>query len=321
VPDPSIDPATTAPPATGMGGAGAVAAADARADLVARLSLVGAATLFGTTFVVVQDAVEDLTPFGFLALRFLFAAIVSLPFAVRATRGADGDRPGAGPVPAAVTVAAVLTGLVLLAGYAFQTTGLQRTSSSSSAFITGLFVAFTPLLAAAVDRRVPARTTLLGVGVAVVGLFLLTGAGVDAGWGEVLTLGCAISFAFHILLLERYGTRVPVVLFNTIQLLVVGVGCALVAPFTGWGEPTAAALGAAAFTGVVVSAIAFGLQLHGQRRVDPSRSALLLSLEPVFAGILGYVVGDRIGAWGFVGAALMIAGAAYAEIAALRRSR
>jgi drug/metabolite transporter (DMT)-like permease len=312
VPDPSIDPATAAP-APGS-------AADERADLVARLSLVGAAMLFGTTFVVVQDAVEDLTPFGFLALRFLFAGVVSLPFALRARRG-NGQVDGRPHVPrVAVAVPAVLTGVVLLAGYAFQTTGLQRTTSSSSAFITGLFVAFTPLLAAAFDRRVPARSTLLGVGVAVVGLFLLTGAGVDAGWGEVLTLGCAVSFAFHILLLERYGTRVPVVVFNTIQLAVVGLGCALVAPFTGWGEPTASALAAAAFTGVAVSAVAFGLQLHGQRRVDPSRSALLLSLEPVFAGVLGYVVGDRIGAWGFVGAGLMVAGAAYAEIAALRRA-
>jgi drug/metabolite transporter (DMT)-like permease len=313
VPDPSIDPATAA---TLPG-----SAVDERADLVARLSLVGAAMLFGTTFVVVQDAVEDLTPFGFLALRFLFAGVVSLPFALRARRGV-GPVEGDAPVPAvAIAVPAVLTGVVLLAGYALQTTGLQRTTSSSSAFITGLFVAFTPLLAAAFDRRTPARSTLLGVGVAVVGLFLLTGAGVDAGWGEVLTLGCALSFAFHILLLERYGRRVPVVVFNTIQLGVVGFGCALVAPFTGWGEPTAAALAAAAFTGVAVSAVAFGLQLHGQRRVDPSRSALLLSLEPVFAGVLGYVVGDRIGAWGFVGAALMVAGAAYAEIAAVRRAR
>jgi drug/metabolite transporter (DMT)-like permease len=313
VPDPSIDPATAA---VALG-----SAADGRADLAARLSLVGAAMLFGTTFVVVQDAVEDLTPFGFLALRFLFAGVVSLPFALRARRGSGLVDRGPGVPRAVIAVPAVLTGVVLLAGYALQTTGLQRTTSSSSAFITGLFVAFTPLLAAIVDRRMPARSTLLGVGVAVVGLFLLTGAGVDAGWGEVLTLGCAVSFAFHILLLERYGSRVPVVVFNTIQLAVVGIGCALVAPFTGWGEPTAGALAAAAFTGIAVSAVAFGLQLHGQRRVDPSRSALLLSLEPVFAGILGYVVGDRIGAWGFAGAALMVAGAAYAELAALRRAR
>jgi drug/metabolite transporter (DMT)-like permease len=205
-------------------------------------------------------------------------------------------------------------GVALTAGYLLQTVGLQYTSTSNSAFLTGLFVVFTPLLAAGLARRPPGPGALAGVGLATAGLFLLTGARVTLSAGDALTLGCALFFAAHIVVLGEVADRFHPVHLNAVQLVVVAVGAALALPVTGVGHVTAAALAAAAFTGVAASGLAFTLQLFGQRHVGPTGSALLLSLEPVFAGMFGYAAGERLGSGGFIGASLILAGVMVAQL-------
>jgi drug/metabolite transporter (DMT)-like permease len=273
--------------------------------LTGRLALAGAAFLYGSTFVVVQRGTEDLTPAAFLAVRFTVGALVLLPFTRRAAW-----RPTGG-----LFAAGALAGAALLAGYVLQTVGLQYTSTSSSAFLTGLFVVFTPLLAAGLARRPPGPGALAGVVLATAGLFLLTGARVTLSAGDALTVGCAVAFAAHIVVLGEVAARFDPVRLNAVQLAVVAVGAALSLPLTGVGRLTAGALTAAAFTGVAVSALAFTLQLYGQSHVGPTRSALLLSLEPVFAGILGHALGERLGFGGFLGALLILAGVLVAQLA------
>ncbi|MCZ7528986.1 MAG: DMT family transporter [Acidimicrobiia bacterium] len=280
-----------------------------------RLAIIGAAFIFGSTFVVVQDAVEDLTPTAFLAARFGIAAIVLIPF-IRGSSPAPGVAQMGGP---GVVVGGIAAGAVLGVGYLFQTAGLQFTSATNSAFITGLLVAFTPLLAAVFLHRRLTATTLAGVAVALVGLFALTGGIDDFGRGDVLTVGCAVAFAGHVILLDVYASRFGLVGFTAVQMAVVAIGSALLVPFTGIGRLTPTAVAAIVFTGVFASAVAFWLQAFGQRFVGPSRTALLLLLEPVFAGILGYLVGDRLGVGGVVGAVLILAGTGLAEIGAMRR--
>lgn len=281
-----------------------------------RLAVLTAAFIFGSTFVVVQDAVEDLTPAAFLALRFGVAAIVLLPLVSR-------DRPPPNPAPSGrggLLFAGVVSGAVLATGYLFQTAGLQFTTATNSAFITGLLVAFTPLLAAVFLHRPVTPTTLAGVVIAIGGLFALTGGLDSLGRGDVLTIGCAIAFAGHVIVLDVYSPRFGLVAYTAVQMAVVAVLCGLLVPFTGVGTFSMTAVLAVVFTGIFASAIAFWLQAYGQRYVGPSRTALLLLMEPVFAGILGYMVGDRLGVGGVLGALLILAGTGIAEIGAIRRS-
>jgi drug/metabolite transporter (DMT)-like permease len=266
------------------------------------LALVLAAFLFGTTFLIVKDAVETAGPVPFLAVRFLLAAA----FAAAVVRRRPPD-PGVGR-------AGLVCGVSLLAGYIFQTVGLQYVSSSVSAFITYLLVLIVPLLAAAVLRRPPTAPTLAGIAVAAVGLYLLNGARLSFGEGELLTLGCAVCFAVHIILLARFAPRHDAVRLNAVQLAVVGAGCLLPGFFTGGYDFSASVWLAAAFTGLAASALAFGLMVWAQQRVGPSRTALLLMLEPVFAGIAGAIAGDRLGWLGLAGAALILTGILVAEL-------
>lgn len=277
--------------------------------LRADLALAGAAFLFGTTFLVMQDAVEDVEPIPFITVRFAIGALVLVPLAVVRAR-----RCSATSGVHNVWRGGVVAGAALGAGYVFQTTGLQYTTSSVSAFLTYLLVVFVPLLSALVLRRAPTAATTAGVVLAVGGLWLLTtGAGIGFGRGEVLTTLCALSFAAHILVVAELAPRHDIVALNAVQFAVVALALVIPGALTGGYRFTAGAWWAALYTGVVVNAVAFGLQLWGQRRVSPSRTALVLMLEPVFAAVLGYVDGERIGVAGAFGAGLILAGILVSE--------
>jgi drug/metabolite transporter (DMT)-like permease len=276
-----------------------------RGSFRADLALAGAAFLFGTTFLVMQDAVADVEPIPFIAARFAVGALVLLPVAlVRGRR--EQPRP--------LLLAGASAAVALAAGYVFQTTGLQYTTSSVSAFLTYLLVVFVPLLSALVLRRPPRSATAVGVVLAVVGLWLLTeGAGIGLGRGEVLSILCALAFAVHILVLSEVANRHDVVVLNALQFGLVALALFVPGLVAGGYAFPASAWWAAIYTGVVVNALAFGLQLYGQRRVSASRTALVLMLEPVFAAILGYVDGERIGAAGALGAGLILGGILVSE--------
>lgn len=270
-------------------------------------AIVAAAVLFGTTFVIVQDAVEDVDPIPFLGVRFFAAAVVMLPFALRGERCPGEVRAG------------VLCGLALLAGYLFQTVGLQYTSASVSAFITYMLVVIVPVVASLTLRRPPTPPTVAGVVIATAGLLLLTGKGVALGRGELLTLGCAFSFAVHIVLLAELAPRYDIARLTAVQVALVGCACLVAGIFFGGYAFTARAWIAAVYTAAAVSALALALQSWGQKRVGPTRTSLLLMIEPVAAAVLGYVLGERLGVSGVVGATLILFGIAVAELPVLRR--
>jgi drug/metabolite transporter (DMT)-like permease len=272
-------------------------------------ALVLAALCFGATFPLVHDALGDVEPFAYLVLRFAIAVAVLAPFAVVIGRRRGDDR-------RALARAGLLAGTLLASGYAAQTIGLQLVSPSTSAFITGLYVVLTPIVEAVVRRRWPASPVLAGVAVAAVGLYLLTGATLALGTGELATLVGAALFAVWIVYQGEYARRLHPIPFTTVQLLVITLLCLPPAGVQGVGRLSGLALFAAAFTGVVCSAVALSLQVWGQRRIPPSRTALILLLEPVFAGIAGYASGERLGAVKLVGAAVILTGIAVSELAA-----
>ena len=279
---------------------------DARADL----ALAAAAFLFGSTFLVVQDAIEEDGAIPFLVARFAIGALVLLPLAIRRGRPA----PGFGR-------AVVVLGALLSAGYVLQTLGLEDTTSSVSAFLTYLLVVLVPVLSAVVLRVPPTPVALVGVALAVVGLLLLTAGaggggplGAGLGRGELLTLGCALAFAAHIVALAADAPRFDVVQLNLGQFSVVALVLVVPGALAGGYGLSGRTLGAALYTGVVVSAVAFGLQVWGQRQVSATRTALVLLLEPVFAAALGYVAGERLGALGALGAGVILAAILVSEV-------
>jgi drug/metabolite transporter (DMT)-like permease len=272
----------------------------------AEAALVAAAFLFGTTFPLVGGALDDVTPAAFLVLRFALAVLVLAPVAVTTIRSDPADR------RILLRVGAV-AGVLLFGGFAAQTVGLQDASPSTSAFITGLFVIFTPFVQAVVDRTWPPAPVVVCAALATFGLYLLTGADLGVGRGEVATLVCAVAFAVWIVYQGRYATRVRPVPFTTVQMAVlVLIGLPWMAA-EGVGSLTAGAWFAIVFTGIACSAVALTLQLWGQRRIPAPRAALILLLEPVFAGIVSYLDGERLGVTELLGAGVILAAIALAE--------
>ncbi|MGQ0824874.1 MAG: DMT family transporter [Actinomycetota bacterium] len=287
------------------------AAWDTRRPLLPEAALLAATTAYGATFVLVQDALERVTPAGFILLRFAIGAVVLMPFALaRGWRRAGVDASRRDYVGATLAF-----GTVAFIGYWFQNAGLERTTTSNSAFITGLFVVVTPLVETVARRRFPPRNVLLAVAIATIGLFLLTGADLSPNSGDVLTLGCAFFFGIWIYLGGRLSQRFDPIALTAWQLVIVA---ALAVPIValdpdGIGTIDAQVVAAILVTGVLCSAVAFSLQLWGQRSVEPSRAAVILLFEPVVAGVGGYWVGERLGVSGYLGAAVILAGILLAE--------
>jgi drug/metabolite transporter (DMT)-like permease len=272
-----------------------------------QLALIAVAAVWGGTFVVVKDAVGIYPLYAFLSLRFLIAVLafaVVLPSSIRLMRR---DTLGAG----------VIAGVFLTAGYVFQTWGLQDTSASKAAFITGMFVVITPAMQALILRRIPRRITVLGVVLAVIGLWLLSGGG-GGGWnaGDTRVLLCAAAYAAHMVVLGALGDRHDVRPLTLVQLATVAVLCGAVSLAS---EPVAlpgdgSVWLALVVTGVFASAVAFAVQTYAQRILSPTKTALILITEPAFGGIFGWFAGERLGVGGFVGALLILSGMVVAEL-------
>lgn len=264
---------------------------------LAYLLLAFAAALFGMTFVAVKEALSAIPPLGFVGWRFLIGAVVLMAIGRPRTRF--------------VWVDGIVAGTVLFAGYATQTIGLEQTSASNSGLITGLYVVFTPLLAAGFARRKPPVTTVAGASLSVVGLGVLTLTdGLGFSGGDIWTLACAVFFAIHIVLLASLAPRHAVAPFTAVQLLttaVLALGMSTVIERSGL-PPQEVWLTLLA-TGVVVTCGAFLIQVWAQTVVGPSRTAIVLALEPVFAVLTAVVVlSERLGVRGWTGAALIMAG-------------
>jgi drug/metabolite transporter (DMT)-like permease len=265
------------------------------------LALVAVTAVWGATFVVVREAVARVPPSAFIAVRFLAAAAL-----LAALRPRQALRPDRG-----LAAAGVVAGLALFAGYTLQTVGLQYTSASSAGFITGLAVVLTPLLGALLLRQRPGRWPATGALLAAAGLALLTLERFEVRRGDLLVLGCAFAFATHILLLGRYSPRHASYQLAVVQLATTGVLALAWAGAAGDlrlpGSPQV--WFALAVTAVLASAGGFLVQTRAQRDVSPTRTAIIFTMEPVFAALFAFwLAGEHLAARGWLGAACIVAG-------------
>ncbi|MEO8657174.1 MAG: DMT family transporter [Bryobacteraceae bacterium] len=275
----------------------------------AEVALGVVALLWGTTFVIMKDALREVSVLLFLALRFTLATVALAVYFRGRTSGVSNPR--------SEWRGGVLSGLFLAAGYALQTFGLTLTTPSKSAFITGLYILLVPLLAALVYRRKPHISEWIAVVVGVSGVALLTLPDLKfhVGAGDLMTVGCAVAFAAQILVVEKYSRQGSFERLALIQIGTVAV-CALATfwwvekPFITWSKEVIATL---LITGLGATALAFAVQMWAQARTTATRAALIFALEPAFAGVTSVLAGaDRVtialaGGCGLIFAAIGIA--------------
>jgi drug/metabolite transporter (DMT)-like permease len=309
-------------------------AAPRRRQLGADAALLLVTLIWGATFVMVKDAVADFPVFSFLAIRFAFATAALTPLLIwrrrqLAVRAPDGPFAGAYAWHSArlrrLTLASLFIGGALFAGYTFQTTGLKLTTPAKAGFITGLSVVIVPLGAALILRQMPSRNTWIGVGAATAGLALLSlTADLRIELGDLLVLACAFSFAAHILLTGRFAPRHDPLLLTlgqivTVMLLSLAAALLFDARPDGlaalFGRLDGEVLFAAAFTGLLATAAAFGIQTLAQRFTTATHTALIFAAEPVFAGLFSFLlIGEMLGPRQVLGCGLILAGMVVAEM-------
>jgi drug/metabolite transporter (DMT)-like permease len=275
---------------------------------LSELALIGIASVWGLTFVMVKDAIEELPTMAFLAYRFIPAAlIVAVVFRKRlVVLPREGWRAGA------------VMGVFLTGGYVFQTLGLEETTASNTGFITGLFVVLTPVLGAIFLRQRIPPVAWAAAGVAVVGLWLLSGGSDEFNVrGDGLVFLCSISLAAHILATAKAVKTYDVGALLAIQLGVVGLVTLAIGAVAGdLEQPEGATVWSALIvTSLIASALGFFVQTFAQQHAPPARTALILAAEPAFAGLFGWLLNDeRLTATGWLGAALIMAAILAVEI-------
>jgi len=262
-----------------------------------RLALLLTTIIWGATFPATKAALEQIPPFSFLLLRFFLGAVLVVIWFVLARRALQRDR--------SMLRASVITTVFLFLGYGLQTVGLRYTGASNSAFLTALYVVFVPLILRRFDGRV-----LLATAIAVAGLWLLVKPTAGVNIGDLLTLGCAVAFAGHIVCLERF-TRV----FDAPSLLIwqMAATTLLLIPAAWWEQapagsfvPTAVLLIGLGITGGLATG-AFAVQMWVQQFVPAQQVALVFASEPAYAAWLSwYFLGETLDLQGWVGSGLIL---------------
>jgi drug/metabolite transporter (DMT)-like permease len=277
-------------------------------------SLIAVTLIWGATFVLVKQALADVSALLFLTLRFSIAT-GALAIIFRKEFSAANLRqslPGG-----------LIAGLCLFGGYVLQTFGLKFTSASKTGFLTGLFVPLVPLLSGLLYQRLPSLTELLGAATAFTGVALMTIQKdiLDIGGGDLLVVACAVAYALHIVALGRFAVSTNIGMLTTSQ---IATGALLGASTFWWAEPvnirwTANVWIAIVVTSLLATALAFSVQTWAQRWSSPTRTALIFSMEPVFAWATSYVVaGEVLSRRGVMGAVLILAGILLVELKPFR---
>jgi drug/metabolite transporter (DMT)-like permease len=280
------------------------------APWIVDLSLFSITLIWGSTFVLVKQALADVSTLLFLTLRFTAATVVLAVIFRKELRAANrwsSIRGGA------------IAGLFLFSGYVLQTFGLKYTSASNAGFITALYVPLVPLISGVVYRKPPPLSELLGIATAFAGLVLMTVRKdlLDIGSGDLLVAACALAYALHIVVLGRFAASGNSGLLTLTQ---IGTGMLLGAGTFWWAEPVHIAWSgtvwiALAVTSILATALAFFVQTWAQRWISPTRTALISSMEPVFAWATSYVLaGEVLSRRGGFGAGLILAGILLVEL-------
>ena len=265
--------------------------------------------IWGSTFLIVQHTIMLTGPFTFLAMRFSIGGLaLALIFHKRLAR---------------ITRTEILTGsiigLFLFGAYAFQTTGLQYTTSSKAGFITGMYVPLVAILAVPMLRQKLTLGSTLGVLLSVAGLALLS---VNSsfqftfGLGEVLVIGCAIASALHVIFISKFAPRVDAINLAMVQIGVTAVLSFIAMPIARepFVLPPLPVWGSALFMGVAATAFALAVMNRVQQFVSSTQATLIYALELVWVGMLGSLAGEQLSLFAWIGCGFILLGMLTAEL-------
>ena len=282
----------------------------------ADLALIGVALIWGATFILVKEALNAVSTLLFLTMRFAIAAF-ALWFTFRG-RGSHFPRNRKREL-----LVGLLVGSCLFGGYVLQTAGLRYTTASKAGFITGFYIVLVPVLNAVLYRRMPQISEAAGVLFAGVGMALMTlnSFRFDIGFGDVLVLGCSFAYALHIIVLGHFSGTMT---YETLAVNQIATGAVLGALTFWWIETprltwTTSVISALAVTSLLATALAFSIQSWAQQFSTPTLTALIFSLEPVFAWLTSFVVaGELLTGRATLGALLILAGILLVELKPIR---
>ena len=264
------------------------ASAQTRVTLLATLALLAITASWGSTFFLIHDLLDRVPVLDFLAVRFTIATIAILLLSPRAIGRLSPER----------RRQAIVLGALYGGGQILQTTGLAHTAASVSGFITGMYVVATPLFAALLLRTRIGAMTWLAVLIAVAGLGVLTlghvGDGLGVGYGEALTLVSALIYALHIVGLGAWSDARDALGMSILQCTVIAAICALAAAPGGITLPVRTADWVAiGYMALFAGAAAILGQTWAQAHLPPTRTAIIMSMEPVFAAVFAVLLGGE----------------------------
>ncbi|MEC1720041.1 DMT family transporter [Schinkia azotoformans] len=289
-----------------------------RQQVIADVSLLLVTFIWGSTFVLVQNAVALLEPFTFNGVRFGLAGLFLIAWLFVFKRNI------LSMMNKKLLLSGVIMGTWLFTAYALQTFGLLHTTSSKAGFITGLSVVLVPLFGFLFLKETPKRFAIFGVGVATIGLYLLTlGDSLALNFGDILVFFCAISFAAHIVVTGKYTPLYSTLLLTIVQIFTVSVLSSISAVlFEDWQRVfdsevmgNANVFLALIICSIFATALAFLAQTNFQKFTTPTRVALIFAMEPVFAAITGFFwANERLGSKALLGCLLIFIGMILAEL-------
>ncbi|EPD35154.1 MULTISPECIES: DMT family transporter [Delftia] len=287
-----------------------------RTPLLSRqeLALIAVTMVWGGTFLVVHLAMQHSGPLFFVGLRFVTAGLIGLLVFRKVMAGLTRTE----------LVAGTAIGASIFLGYGLQTFGLQTISSSKSAFLTALYVPIVPLLQWLVMGKPPRLMSWIGIGLAFTGLVLVAGpesGGMELNVGEMATMLSTLAIAAEVLLIGHFAGKVDARRVTTVQLLAAGTMALLAMPVAGESVPDFSWIWLTAAVAMACASILIQLTMNwAQKSLSPTRATVIYASEPVWAGIVGRMAGDRLPGLAILGAVLIVGGVLVSELRLGRQS-
>lgn len=256
--------------------------------------LVVTTLIWGTTFPLLKGAIGSLSPLALVTSRFVIAALVMLPFVRSLNRSLLRD--------------GALLGVIAFASYMTQVVGMASTSANRAAFITSLNVILVPLLGYFIGNRIYPRIWIAAA-LSLLGIGMMSWEGGALNLGDLWELGCALSYALYILLMEAAAPRHNALALTAVQLWTIALlGCFWVAPELGQQvQSLAMNWQAIVYLGLLATAATTWSQVAAQQQISATETAIIYTLEPVFAAVFSFWwLGESLGRRGLLGAGLVL---------------
>jgi drug/metabolite transporter (DMT)-like permease len=244
------------------------------------LAMLATAAVWGGSFVVMKDSLEQQDVYSFLSSRFLLASLLMFLYRPKVFKGLDKK----------FVRQAILAGLLLGSGYIFQTLGLTKTTVSNTGFVTGLYLVFTPLISLAILKRHVLRIQWSAVIIAFTGLVLISYNGISIGFGETLVLISAFLYGAHFVALGEWSDGGNTYALTLIQIMTVSALATICALINGYQvAPSTRVWTAILFTALFATFLAFLVQTKAQSVMSATAASVLLAMETPFALIFGLI--------------------------------